>query len=122
MKTAASVVLRVLALTIILFICFGVAAGVVGVAGNSQTSGQAGGGAVPLLMVCLLETAILTYLILRSRWTGWRLAAAVFFVFYGVTTFMPQIESAVFLTRLPPGFLPRLFFAMDPKSFPSAPK
>ena len=109
MKTAASVVLRVLALTIILFICFGVAAGVVGVAGNSQTSGQARGGAVPLLIVCSLETAILTYLILRSRWTGWRLAAAVFFVFYGVTTFMPQIESAVFLTRLPPGMLPRLF-------------
>jgi len=51
----------------------------------------------------------MTYLILRSRWTGWRLAAAVCFVFYGVTTFMPQIESAVFLTRLPPGMLPRLF-------------
>ena len=51
----------------------------------------------------------MTYLILRSRWTGWRLIAAVFFVFYGVTTFMPQIESAVFLTRLPPGMLPRLF-------------
>jgi hypothetical protein len=35
--------------------------------------------------------------------------AAVFFIFYGVTTFMPQIESAVFLTRLPPGTVPRLF-------------
>jgi hypothetical protein len=52
---------------------------------------------------------VMTHLILRSRWTGWRLVAAVFFVFYGVTTFMPQIESAVFLTRLPPGTLPRLF-------------
>jgi hypothetical protein len=109
MKTAALVVLRVMALTIILFICFGVAAGVVELAGNSQTSGQAGGGALPLLVVCFLETAVMTYLILRSRWTGWRLAAAVFFVFYGVTTFMPQIESAVFLTRLPPGMLRRLF-------------
>ncbi|OLD49725.1 MAG: hypothetical protein AUI63_02155 [Gemmatimonadetes bacterium 13_1_40CM_2_60_3] len=109
MKTAPFVVLRVIALTIILFICFGVAAGVVGLAGNSQTSGQAGAGTLPLLVVCFLETAVMTYLILRSRWTGWRLAAAVFFVFYGVTTFMPQIESAVFLTRLPPGMLPRLF-------------
>jgi hypothetical protein len=35
--------------------------------------------------------------------------ATVFFVFYGVTTFMSQIESAVFITRLPPGMLPRLF-------------
>ena len=109
MKTAAFVALRVIALTIILFICFGAAAGVVGLAGNSQTSGQPGAGALPLLIVCFLETAVLTYLILRSRWSGWRLAAAVFFIFYGVTTFMPQIESAVFLTRLPPGMLPRLF-------------
>jgi len=51
----------------------------------------------------------MTHLILRSRWTGWRLVATVLFVFYGVTTFMPQIESAVFLTRLPPGTVPRLF-------------
>jgi hypothetical protein len=35
--------------------------------------------------------------------------AAVFFVFYGVATFMGQIESAVFITRLPAGILPRLF-------------
>ena len=109
MKTAAFVALRVIALTIILFLCFGVAASVVGLAGNSQTSGQPAAGALPLLIVCFLETAVLTYLILRSRWSGWRLAAAVFFIFYGVTTFMPQIESAVFLTRLPPGMLPRLF-------------
>jgi hypothetical protein len=34
----------------------------------------------------------------------------VFFVFYGVMTFMSQIESAVFLgSRLPAGMLPRLF-------------
>jgi hypothetical protein len=109
MKTAAFVVLKVIALTIVLFICFGVAASVVGLAGNSQASGQPGAGTLPLVVVCFLETAVLTYLILRSRWSAWRLAAAIFFVFYGVTTFMSQIESAVFLTRLPPGILPRLF-------------
>ena len=109
MKTAALVVLRVIALTITVFICFGVAASVVGLAGDSQASGQAGSGALPLLAVCFLEAAVMTYLILRSRWSGWRLVAAVFFVFYGATTFMPQIESAVFLTHLPAGMLPRLF-------------
>jgi hypothetical protein len=109
MKTAAFVVLRAIALTIILFICFAVASGIVGIAGNSQASEQGSASALPLLAVCLLETVVLTYLILRSRWTGWRLIATVFFVFYGVTTFMPQIESAVFLTHLPPGMLPRLF-------------
>jgi len=109
MKAAAFVVLRVIALTLILFICFAVAAGIVGLAGNSQTSVESAAGPAPLLAVCFLETAVTAYLILRSRWNGWRLAATIFFVFYGVTTFMPQIESAVFLTRLPPGTLPRLF-------------
>jgi hypothetical protein len=109
MKRATFVVLRVIALTIVLFVCFAVAGGAVGFAGDSQASGQTGASTLLLLAVCVLQVTVMTYLILRSRWTGWRLVAAVFFVFYGVTTFMPQIESAVFLTRLPPGTLPRLF-------------
>jgi hypothetical protein len=109
MKAAVFVVSRLLALTIILFVCFAVAGGVLGQQGNSPTSEQAGAAALPLLTVCFLQAIVLTYLILRSRWTGWRLAATVFVVFYGVATFMPQIESAVFLTRLPAGMLPRLF-------------
>ena len=47
-----------------------------------------------LLTVCFLDTIVLAYIILRSRWAGWRLIATVFFVFYGVMTFMSQIESA----------------------------
>ena len=61
-----------------------------------------------LLAVCFLDTLVLAYIILRSRWTGWRLIATVFFVFYGVMTFISQIESAVFHI-LPSGMLPRLF-------------
>jgi hypothetical protein len=109
MKRAFSVVLRVIALTIVLFVCFAVAGGAVGFAGDSQASGQTGASTLLLLAVCLLQVIVMSHLILRSRWSGWRLVAAVFFIFCGVTTFMPQIESAVFLTRLPPGTLPRLF-------------
>jgi hypothetical protein len=109
MKTALFVVLRVIALTIILAICVAVAGGVVGLQGNSQQPEQAGAAVLLLLAVCFLQVAVMTHLILRSRWSGWRLVATVFVVFYGVMTFMPQIESAVFLNRLPPGTLPRLF-------------
>jgi hypothetical protein len=108
MKTALVLVVRVIALTIVLFVCFAIAGTLVGQA-DSQTAEQAGASAVTLLAVCLVEAAILTHLILRSSWTGWRLMATVFFVYFGVTTFMSQIESAVFITRLPPGMLPRLF-------------
>lgn len=109
MKAAAFVVARVVALTMVLFVCFAVAAGLVGLPGNPSVSEPPGAAALPLIAVCFLNATVLSHLILRSRWAGWRLVAVVFFVFYGVMTFMPQIESAVFLTRLPPGVLPRLF-------------
>jgi hypothetical protein len=109
MKTVIAVLIRVLALTLILFICFPLAGRVLGQHRGSLTSEQAGRAAVALLTVCFLITIVMTHLILRSRWAGWRLIATVFLVFYGVMTFMPQIESAVFLTGLPSGMLPRLF-------------
>ena len=109
MKRALFLALKVIALTIILFICVAVAGTVVGLQDNTQTPADANAAVPTLVAVCFLQTIVLTYLILRSRWTGWRLMAAVFVAFYGVTTFVPQIESAVFLTRLPPGTVPRLF-------------
>lgn len=109
MKAATLLVGRVMVLTIVLFICLSLAAGVVGQPPGSGAPEPAGSAALALAVVCVLDTIVLTHFILRSRWSGWRLAAAVFLVFYGVSTFMPQIESAVFITRLPAGMLPRLF-------------
>jgi hypothetical protein len=108
MRRPLSIAARIAALTIALFVCFAVAAGVSGVGDSSRTPGEATTGTAPLLVLCLLDTLVLTHIVLRSRWTGWRLVAAVFVVFYGSSTFMSQIESAVFVTRLPPGMLPRL--------------
>lgn len=105
---AASLALRLSALTLVLFVCFAFASGVVGFV-TPQTPQPDGSAALRLVVVCFLEAAMIANLVLRSSWRGWRLVVAVFVVFYGVTTFMPQIESAVFLTRLPPGTVPRLF-------------
>jgi hypothetical protein len=47
---------------------------------------------------------------LRSRLAGWQLVGAIFLAYFGLGTFLPQIESVVFLSRhLPPGFPSRLF-------------
>ena len=96
-------------LTVVLFICFAVAGTLVKLPGSGEPGAQAGDAAIRLVAVCFLTVAVLTYLILRSRWAGWKLAVTMFLVYYGVATFMGQIESAVFITRLPPGALPRLF-------------
>ena len=109
MITFISISLRVIALTIILLFCFALAGRIVGLDDSSHMPENAGSAAVALLAVCFLNTIVLTHIIVRSRWAGWRLIATVFFVFYGVMTFMSQIESAVFITHLPSGVLPRLF-------------
>lgn len=65
------------------------------------------------LLVSFLQTLVLSYAILRSRWTRWRLVLTIFFVFFGVTTFMSQIETVVFLKYLvdivPAEMIPGLF-------------
>jgi hypothetical protein len=98
--------------TILYFSSFAVVSGAL-LATATQESVPADAGATlrALLVVSLINAAVWTYLILRSRWTGWKLILTVFVVFYGVNTLMPQIETAYFITRLPPGMLPRLFLA-----------
>ncbi len=99
-------------MTILYFSSFAVVSGAL-----LSTAPQEGGAAeanatlLALLIVSLINAAVWTYVILRSGWTGWKLILTVFLVFYGVNTVMPQIETAYFITRLPPGMLPRLFLA-----------
>ena len=55
------------------------------------------------LVVGASHTLVIMLLILGSRWRGWRLMLAVGVVYYGCVTFMTQIETAYFLTRLTVG-------------------
>jgi len=64
-----------------------------------------------LLLMSILNAGLLTYITVRSRWSDWKLIVTLAVVFFGVATFMPQIETAVFVRTLPPGFLSRLFLA-----------
>jgi len=111
--TIAITGLKMIALAVILVVCFMIATTVSGVstlasAGAPPADARA---ALPiLLLVSLLESAVLAYLILRSRWSGWKLTGAVFLAFYGSSTIVAQIESIVYLrTQLPPGLVPKLF-------------
>jgi hypothetical protein len=122
-KTLIILALKVVALAIILGVSFMVASAislspVVDTASGapSAASGaealETDPGAVfaALLVASLLQAAVLSYIILRSRWTGWKLIGAIFVSFYGLYTVVAQIESLVYLpTQLPQGMIPRLF-------------
>ncbi len=112
-KTIATLGLKVTLLTIILFLCYMVAVNVSGVSmppADAEPPPVEAAATLPaLLAASLLEAAVLAHLILRSRWTGWRLVAAVFLAFYGSNTVVTQIESLVYLPhQLPPGMVPQL--------------
>jgi hypothetical protein len=112
MKAALLIAIRLVALTILYFVCFAAVSGaLLSTPAEQSDSVQAGEALGALLAVSFLTTAVLAYVIIRSRWAGWKLVVTIFFISYGVTTVMPQIETAFFVTRLPPGMLPRLFLA-----------
>lgn len=105
---AAVFALRCIALAILLFVSFIVASPVLGPAPELPPA-EAAAGAAALLVSCALDALVLGYVFARSRWSGWRLVATTAFVLYGVKTAMAQMESAIFITRLPEGMLPKLF-------------
>ena len=112
MKAIIVTAIRFFAVTILYFASFVIVSGALLSQPSEQPSPEeAGATLIALFIVSLISAAVWTYVILRSRWSGWKLVLAVFFVFFGVGTVMSQIETAYFVTRLPPGMLPRLFLA-----------
>ncbi len=101
-------------LTLILVVCFILAAFISGIyspppesTAASETDSLA---LVALLISSFMEVLILSYIIVRSRWAGWKLIIAVFLAFYGSMTFIPQIESLIYLPdKLPPDLIPKLY-------------
>lgn len=105
-------VLKIAVLSLLLFVIYSVASVAVGLSNSAQGVDQAKA-ATLLLMVCVLDTIVLSYPVLRSRLTGWRLVLTIFFVFYGIVTFLSQIETVVFIKYLvdivPAEMIPKLF-------------
>lgn len=99
MKTTVKLGIKIVILTLLLFIIFSFASIVVGLNDSAQTADPIGG-ALSLLLVCALFSIVISYPIIRSRWSGLKLVLTIFFVFYGVMTFLSQIETIVFLKYL----------------------
>lgn len=110
-KTVIFLGLKIVVLTLLLFVCFSISSLVVGLTDVAQTADSMG--TTMVLVMCFLDTIVLSYPIIRSRWIGWRLVATIFFVLYGVMTFQSQIETVVFLEYLveivPAEMIPKLF-------------
>ena len=112
MKAAILIALRFLAVAVVHFAAFvAVSGALLSTTAEQPAPADAAATLLALFIVSLISAAVWTYIILRSQWTGWKLILSVFLIFFGVSTVMSQIETAYFVTGLPPGMLPRLFLA-----------
>jgi hypothetical protein len=121
MKVAAVFALRVLVLTLVLIIVFMIAIKVAGIAQAPLPSAEAASTPTaqaqqaasllrPLLAYTFLVSLVTGWIIQSSRWCGLKLIAALVFTFYGLMTFISQIESIAYLrAKMPPGLIRNLF-------------
>ena len=121
MKAAAVFALRVLVLTLVLIIVFMIAINVASMAkaplpsaqAESTPTGQAQQAASllrPLLAYTFLVSLVTAWIIQSSRWRGLKLIAMLVFTFYGLMTFISQIETIAYLrAKMPPGLIKNLF-------------
>jgi hypothetical protein len=108
MQHTLSIILRILALVVIYTVLMTVGTSLTTpreVAGM-LTPEQAAVSASMLPLVSLIMVLMLSYLALRSRWHGWKLAGALFLIYFILQAFLGWIEVFAFPAvgnRMPPG-------------------
>ncbi len=110
MKQILFTILRVLALVVLYTVLIAAASGLTTPpqVAKMLTPEQAAASASLLPLVSLMMVAMLSYLALRSRWHGWKLAGALFLVYYILYSFLGWVEVLAFPAvgnRMPPGML-----------------
>jgi hypothetical protein len=106
-------VIKIIALTFALLIIQAIASKVAGMDTSLQQQVDPAVAGQYALLTSFLFTGVLSYPIMRSTWSGWKLVLTIAVVFYGVMTFLSQIETVVFLKYLvdivDPEMIPKLF-------------
>jgi len=116
-KSVIVLTLKIIILTIVMFILFSVGGSVFmadSAMAQHMSPEEAAASSVMLLVVSFIDTLILTYFILRSRLRGLRLMVIVALVFYGVKTFTSSIEAWWFMDNLTPEDISGLFLLTVP--------
>jgi len=116
-KSALVLSLKVIVLTIVMFILWMVGSGIFtadSALAQQMSPEDAAASGLMLIIISFIDTLILTYFILRSRLRGLRLMVTVSLVFYGVKTFLSIVEAWWFMTDVNAAEIPGLFLQTVP--------
>jgi hypothetical protein len=111
-KSIVFFVLKIILLTVLYLIISMISGGLLSFGLASPPADEMNTVFLGAVAVALVNTIVTALIILSSRWHGWRLAGALAFSFYGVTTVMTTIEAVYFAPAL--GFAYREVFGMVP--------
>ena len=101
MKTLVKASLKIALLTLIMVVVYFMASALLlPEMAASTTPADAGAAMVGVLVMILANVFILTFVVSLSRWRGLALILGLTFSYYGVHTFIGQIEALTFLTDL----------------------
>jgi len=118
-RSTIALLAKILGLTVVYFVCMMFGADLFVSIQLSLPPEQQTAGVLSFLLMALVCTSLLSAVILCSRWGGWRLMLALSFSYYGLQTFMAQIETAYFgpAFGVPSSDLPGLFAMSLPVIF-----
>ncbi len=103
MKYVSSLIVRFLLSFVMMLVAFMASSSIVSTGAVPLTPEETTQSGLALLIVSLVNSLVLSLLILRSRWYGLTLVAAILLVHFGVETFMSQIETIFFNTSVQMG-------------------
>jgi hypothetical protein len=107
-KKSILLILKIILLTFVMAVLFVVGSSVLGPptsAGVSLPLTEVQFAGIAMVLVSLVDTILMTWLILRSRLYGWRLMILAGVIFFGVKTVMSQIETWYFMSNVTPEVL-----------------
>jgi hypothetical protein len=113
-KKVIAISLRILVVCLLFAVCFTIGGALSGLSRVAQQAPSSQSTQadflLPFLILSFSVGIVVSYLVLRSSWHGWKLACAIFVAMYGISTIASQTDSIFFLsTKLPQGMIPALF-------------
>ena len=103
-RRIVSLIVRVIGLSIIHFIIWmaasSIVAGALGITVPLEMQSSMVNAMALMLATCFCNTAVLCYAIFRSCFRKWKLVLTVFLLYFGINTFLSQIETIYFNASL----------------------
>jgi len=96
MKLFAKYLILALAMAVLWILSMSIGTGVFGVDVATPQDASAGGILLFLFLASAINTAVIVGLILKTKWSGWKLAGGIALTIFGIQFFMSQIEALYF--------------------------